>query len=70
MVESEIFDSGLDNGCDKQAQPTDTLDSNDARDLPCWLDFLVSLFNFTNLLYRKSRPDGRHCSEARNTIEG
>ena len=70
MVKSEFFLGGLDNSCDKQAQPTDTLGCNDTRDLLCWLDFLVSLFDFTNLPFRKSRLDGRHCSEACYTIEG
>jgi hypothetical protein len=70
MIETEFFLDGLDNGCNKQAQPSDTLDCDDARDLPCWLDVLVSLFHFTKMPLRKSGLDGRHCSEDCNKIAG
>jgi len=70
MVKREIPQGSLDNGCNKQGQPVDALHCNDARDLLHWLDFLVSLFNFMNLPFRKSRLDGRHCSEGCYTVEG
>ena len=60
MVETEFIREGLDNGCNKQAQSSDTLDRNDARDLPRWLDVLDPLFHFTKMPLRKSRLDGRH----------
>ena len=70
MVEIKIFFGGIDNSCNKQGQRSDNRVCNDARDLPCWLDLLVSLFNFMNLPMRKSPLDGHHCSEDCYTIEG